>query len=144
MQITKPYRRSEVHSHWNSKANGSTIKLDVRESQDVQRVARLSLDLDEVFGRNTGFRPMQFLVVLVLNSYRPKAADENITVDSVAVTNDISARAKPTSALRQMQSADIDERDGHQGNLCLRLWPCKRPEAKEARSPAAGTTGWCP
>jgi hypothetical protein len=87
---------------------------------------------------------MQFLVVLVLNSYRPKAADENITVDSVAVTNDISARAKPTSALRQMQSADIDERDGHQGNLCLRLWPCKRPEAKEARSPAAETTGWCP
>jgi hypothetical protein len=56
---------------------------------------------------------MQFLVVLVLNSYRPKAADENITVDSVAVTNDISARAKPTSALRQMQSADIYERDGH-------------------------------
>src|SRR5258707_12498072 len=43
-----------------------------------------------------------------------------------------------------MQSADIDERDGHQGNLCLRLWPCKRPGAKEARSPAAGTTGWCP
>jgi hypothetical protein len=37
---------------------------------------------------------MQFLVVLVLNSYRPKAADENITVDSIAVTNDISARAK--------------------------------------------------
>jgi len=116
----------------------------VHESQDVQRVARLSLDLDEVFGRDTGFRPMQFLVVLVLNSYRPKAADENITVDSIAVTNDISARAKPTSALRQMQSADIYERDGHQGNLCLRLWPCKRPEAKEARSPAAGTTGWCP
>jgi hypothetical protein len=50
---------------------------------------------------------MQFLVVLVLNSYRPEAADENITVDSVAVTNDISARAKPISALRQMQSADI-------------------------------------
>ena len=64
MQITKPYRRSEVHSHWNSKANGkSTIKLDVHESQDVQRVARLSLDLDEVFGRDTGFRPMRGVVV---------------------------------------------------------------------------------
>jgi hypothetical protein len=26
--------------------------MDVHESQDVQRVARLSLDLDEVFGRD--------------------------------------------------------------------------------------------
>jgi hypothetical protein len=42
IQITKPYRRSEVHSHWSSKANGkSAIKLDVHESQDAHR-ARLS------------------------------------------------------------------------------------------------------
>ena len=60
----------------------------MHESQDVQRVARLSLDLDEVFGRDTGFRPMQFLVVLVLNSFLGTIAARRCLSQTVPTAGD--------------------------------------------------------
>jgi hypothetical protein len=36
------------------------------------------------------------------NAHRPKAADEDVTIDSVAVTNDVSRRYFPTTGLGEL------------------------------------------